>query len=164
MSSLLWINEVKVYSGWHLETLFIWRWIFTAVWRQCLQQSSHSETWAKNLFWQTTKVVNWWNVRRELILLCPSKFNSFVNIWYHPPWHLYFCLTSAAIPLFPGWLILFNSSEGFDSIYPLLKDIWLSCPNPPNQFILRKAFSDLYFVASRDVSSLPLKASLLQVS
>lgn len=170
MSSLLWINEVEVYSGWHLETLFIQRWIFKAVWRKRLQQSSCNETWTKNLFWQPAKVVNSWKVRRacppvsiQIQVLCKYTIPSSLTLLFLSD------RLSYSVPLSLGSLILFSSPEGkwFDSIYPLLKDRLLP-PHPPKATDFRKklkrAFTDLCCVASTDVPSLALKASLLQMS
>lgn len=165
MSSLLWINEVKVYSGWHLELLFIWRWIFKAVQRKCLWQSAHNETWTKNLFWQPAKAVNWWKVRRELVLLCPSKFNCFVNTWYHPPWHFHFYLTSAAILSLYSWVYLSWRQMLWFNL-PIIEGHITPLPQPSKSTHFKKSLKWLLLniVASIDVPSLPLKATLLQVS
>lgn len=140
MSLLLWINEVKVYSGWHLEILLIWRWILKAVWRKRLQQSSHNETWAKNPFWQPAKVGNSWKLRRacapvsiQIQLLCKYMMPSSVTLLFLSD------QLSYSVPLSLGSLTLFSSPEGkwFDSIYPLLKDRLR--PMPPKQQILGKS-------------------------
>lgn len=169
MSSVLWINEAEVYSGWHLETLFIQRRIFKAVWRKRLQQSSLNETWTKNPFWQPAKVVNSWKVRRA----CPPvsiQIQVFVNTWYHPPWHLHFCLTGSPILSPYLWTHLSCSAllkaNGLIQFTLYWRTDYPTTTTKATDFRkkLEMAFTDLHCVASTDVPYLALKASLLQMS
>lgn len=72
---------------WSNQILSTQRWLFKALWRKCLQQPSHHETWTQNPFWQPEKVVNSWKVREtctslsiQIQLLCKYMIVSSLTL------------------------------------------------------------------------------------